>query len=236
MIPKIFPSYEDKRKALIVLGVLIVGVILLLFLARPLWGIFTSQESVKEYILSYGPYAPIAFISLQIVQVLIAPIPGQVIGFVSGYVFGWKLGIIYTMIGLAIGSFIAFFLSRKLGRPFVEKVVDKEALKKFDYLSTRKGPFALFMLFLLPAFPDDALCFIAGLTAIPLRQLMLIAVVGRFPGMLMLNLVGSGVAKNDATLIIILISIVLIISAFGWWYRKDIEEYYHDNVTNGSKF
>ena len=227
MIKKIFSSRESRRKALIVLAVVIIAFLLFFYFSKPLWSTFTSKEGIKSYILNFGPYASLVFISLQVAQVLITPIPGQVMGFASGYVFGWQHGIMYTMLGLAIGSFIAFFLSRKLGRPFVEKVVDKGALKKFDYLSTHKGPFTLFMLFVLPFFPDDTICFIAGLTAIPLRQLMLIAIVGRFPGMLMLNLVGSGFAQQDIFVPVLLVSVLLGASALAWIYRKEIEEHYH---------
>jgi uncharacterized membrane protein YdjX (TVP38/TMEM64 family) len=230
MIDHIFASKQSRRKALIVLAFLIIGFALLLYLAKPLILLFKNDETLKEFVLSYGSLAPLVFIALQVVQVLLSPLPGQVTAFVAGYLFGWWQGTLYTMLGLVAGSLVAFFLARKFGRPFVEKVVDKPILEKFDYLSTHKGPFALFMLFLLPALPDDALCFIAGLSILPMRHFLAIALLGRLPGMLMLSLVGSGVAQQDATMVIILLSIILVASGFGWWYRKDIEDYYHNNT------
>jgi uncharacterized membrane protein YdjX (TVP38/TMEM64 family) len=227
MIGALFSSKEDKRKAIITIIALIAALFLISYLAKPWWSTLMDKDAVREYILSYGPYAPVVFVFLQIAQVLIAPIPGQVMGFAGGFVFGWKLGIVYSTIGLACGTFIALALSRKFGRPFVEKVVDRRTLKKFDHLGASKGPFALFMIFLLPFFPDDAICFIAGLTAIPIARLMFIAIVGRFPWMLMLSLVGDGFAKEQIFLPILLISIVIGASALAWVYRREIEERYH---------
>ncbi len=229
MIDHIFASKQSRKRAFTVLAALLLSFAALFYAAKPLFILFKNHTVLEAYLLSFGPLAPLAFIGLQIIQVLIAPIPGQVTAFVSGYLFGWWKGTIYTMVGLIIGSFIAFFLARRFGRPFVEKVVDKPILEKFDYLSTRKGQFALFMLFLLPAFPDDALCFIAGLTAIPLRQLVAIAFLGRLPGMIILNLVGNGIAHDNDILAVVLFSFVLAVSVFGWYHRKSIEGYYHSN-------
>jgi len=122
-----------------------------------------------------------------------------------------------------IGSLIAFFLSRKLGRPFVERILKQETIKKFDYVSGEKGEFALFMIFLLPALPDDAVCFIAGLTKIPIRKLMLIAFFGRLPGYIILNMVGAGIASSQAMTAIIIFSAFMVVSFLIYIYRRDIE-------------
>ena len=226
MMP-IFSSKENRIRALGVLAIIVAITILIGFFSAPLLSMFKDHETLREYILGYNAFAPIVFIIIQVAQVLLAPIPGQITGFVAGYLFGWWKGTLFAMLGLALGSLIAFSLARTFGRPFVEKVLDKTVLKKFDYVSTHKGPFTLFMFFLLPAFPDDALCFIAGLSVLPIRHFMAIMILGRLPGMLLLSLTGSGVAQNDAKIAIIFLSILLIASAFGWWYRKDIEDYYH---------
>lgn len=223
----IFSSREGKRKALFVLVALVAVLVLALYALKSYLPLFKNPESIREFVSAYGPYAPLVLIALQIAQVLLAPIPGQVTGLASGYLFGWKSGILYTMIGLTLGSFLAFLLARKLGRPFVEKVIEKNALRRLDQLSARRGVVTLFLLFLLPAFPDDALCFVAGLTAIPIGTLLVIALIGRFPGMLMLNLVGSGLAQQDILVPVVLTSVLLAASLLVWVYRKEIEDFCH---------
>jgi len=66
------------------------------------------------------------------------------------------------LVGLIIGSFITFYLARKLGRPFVEKIVDKKTLNKFDKKIRKKGLFILFLIYILPGLPDDIIGYIAG--------------------------------------------------------------------------
>jgi uncharacterized membrane protein YdjX (TVP38/TMEM64 family) len=127
------------------------------------------------------------------------------------------------MIGTVLGSAIAFVLARKLGRPFVEKVIDRNTLKKFDYMSEEKGTFALFLIYLLPALPDDAISFMAGLTKIPIRKLIIIAFIGRLPGFLILNMVGSGVANSESKFPVVLFSILMAVSFFVYIYRKKLE-------------
>jgi uncharacterized membrane protein YdjX (TVP38/TMEM64 family) len=91
-------------------------------------------DAVKAFFLGLGVAAPLLFIGLQASQVVIIPVPGQVIGFVAGYVFGWKLGAVYAIAGLTCGSLIAFTLSRRFGRPFVESLKGAEAIKDFEAL------------------------------------------------------------------------------------------------------
>jgi len=200
---------------------LILG-ILIYYFSLPLFHLFKNPERVKNFVISFGIFSPVALVLLQILQVLIAPIPGQIAGLVSGYIYGTIFGTILTMIGTTIGSLIAFILARKLGRPFVEKVIDKKILKKFDYLSKEKGTFTLFLIFLLPGLPDDAVCFIAGLTKIPIKKLVLITFLGRLPGFIVLNMIGSGAAHN-LLFSAILLSALVILSWTLLFYKKKLE-------------
>lgn len=205
---------------------------MLSYLSAPLYKFFKNPDKIKNFVLSFGIFSPLVFILLQILQVLIAPIPGQIAGFVSGYIFGTFKGTIYTMIGTVLGSTIAFVLARKFGRPFVEKVIDKTTLKKFDYISEEKGTFALFLIYLLPALPDDAISFIAGLTKIPIKKLVLITFLGRLPGFIILNMVGSGVANAQAKFSVILFSILMVVSFLIYIYREKLEIISTNTVEN----
>ena len=74
-----------------------------------------NRHELKRFILSFGAYSPLAFILLQIIQVIVAPIPGGAIEFLGGYLFGVKAGFIYSMIGLILGSWASF------GKPGIKK-------------------------------------------------------------------------------------------------------------------
>ncbi len=164
----------------------------------PIWTCFTKfydlyqdHDAFKKVISSYGAYAPLAYILLQILQVVIAPIPGGAIEFLGGVLFGVKAGLVYSMIGLIFGSWFAFGLARIFEKVAVEKFVTEETRKKFDYLVEHEGVILSFILFLLPGFPKDALCYILGLTPMHLGIFLIISTVGRIPGTLMATLQGA---------------------------------------------
>jgi uncharacterized membrane protein YdjX (TVP38/TMEM64 family) len=153
--------------------------------------LYQDHQEFKKTISSYGAYAPLAYILLQIIQVIIAPIPGGAIEFLGGVIFGVKAGFIYSMIGLLIGSWIAFNLARIFEKIAVEKFVSEQTRKKFDYLVEHEGVILSFILFLLPGFPKDALCYILGLTPMHLGIFLIISTIGRIPGTLIACLQGG---------------------------------------------
>jgi uncharacterized membrane protein YdjX (TVP38/TMEM64 family) len=124
-------------------------------------------------------------------QVVLAPIPGQVVGLASGYLFGTTWGSLYSIIGTVLGSWIAFGLARSFGRPLVERFLPPASLERFDQgMRTRGLPF-LMVVFLLPFVPDDVACLAAGLTAIPIPALMLAALMGRTPSLIISAWLGA---------------------------------------------
>ena len=156
-----------------------------------LYNLYQDHQEFKKTISPYGAYAPLAYILLQIIQVVIAPIPGGAIEFLGGVIFGVKAGFIYSMIGLILGSWLAFSLARIFEKVAVEKFVSEQTRKKFDYLVEHEGVILSFILFLLPGFPKDALCYILGLTPMHLGIFLIISTVGRIPGTLIACLQGG---------------------------------------------
>ena len=146
---------------------------------------------MTEFLNSLGPLSFVGFIILQAIQVIAAPIPGEVTGFIGGYLYGIVIGIVLSTIGLTIGSWVAFTLSRVLGRPFVEKFIKKKTIERYDYLLHHKGAFLVFLLFLIPGFPKDSLCYILGLGHLTTKEFLIISTVGRFAGTVLLTLGGS---------------------------------------------
>ena len=136
----------------------------------------SDHARIKGAVERAGIWGPLVFIAIQFLQIVFAPIPGQVAGVIAGSLFGPWLGTLYSLVGSVLGCFLVFTLSRKLGRPFVERFVDKKHLKKFDRLTKNAGPMVFFLIFLLPGFPDDIICYLAGLSAIPIRTLVIITI------------------------------------------------------------
>jgi uncharacterized membrane protein YdjX (TVP38/TMEM64 family) len=152
---------------------------------------FLDRERLTRFLESLGPWSFAGFLLVQILQVVAAPIPGELVGFLGGYLYGPLLGIVLNTIGLTIGSVIAFLLSRTFGRPAVDRFVDPKTMERFDFLLHHKGAFLVFLLFLLPGFPKDYLCYILGLGHLTLLEFVVIGGLGRLLGTVMLTLGGS---------------------------------------------
>jgi len=162
-----------------------------------LWEIFKGREELRQYIESWGVWAPVAFMLLQSLQVVVAPIPGEFTGAVGGFLFGTWPNIVYSTVGLTVGSLIAFLAARVIGFPLVRLFVSTETLKKFHFLTERRGIVLALILFTIPGFPKDTLCYILGLSPMGLIPFMLACVVGRIPGTMMLSFCGCAVYDEN---------------------------------------
>jgi uncharacterized membrane protein YdjX (TVP38/TMEM64 family) len=184
---------------------------------------FSSEERMRSFVASFGPLGFIAFILLQIVQVVAAPIPGEVTGLLGGFLYGPVLGVILSTIGLTIGSYIAFALARTFGRPFVDKFVDRRIMKRFDYLLHHKGAFLIFMLFLIPGFPKDYLCYILGLGHLTTVQFLVIGGTGRLFGTILLTLGGTYIRHHQYLRFFVLAGVAIIVIFLAMLYRDKLE-------------
>jgi uncharacterized membrane protein YdjX (TVP38/TMEM64 family) len=172
---------------------------------------FFDFKRLCSFIASFGPHAAVVFILLQVLQVVVAPIPGELTGFVGGLLFGKIGGTIYSTIGLTLGSLVAFGIARRLGSNFVHKIVKKEYIDKFDYFVTHRGLYIAYVLFLIPGFPKDSLCYLLGLTRLRLLDFVLMNVFGRLPGTLILGLQGDAVRhKHYVAFWVLLVSSILL--------------------------
>jgi len=158
---------------------------------------FFEPKRLKMFVISFGPFASVMFVLVQSAQVVFAPVPGEITGFVGGLLFGNVKGVILSTIGLTLGSLIAFSITRIFGLKLVEKIVKKEYIDKFNDFVTHKGLNITFILFLLPGFPKDSLCYLLGLSHIRLADFIFMNVFGRLPGTLMLTMQGHAVAQGQ---------------------------------------
>lgn len=221
-------SRQTKLKLIVsfvAIALLIIALFADIAFKGPLTTFLSDRQKITTTIQSFGIFAPLVYILLQATQTVIAPIPGQVTGFVGGFLFGWW-GILWTVIGSAIGFFIVFSLSRKFGRPLIEKIIKKEHLDRFDFVAGKKAPLILFLIFLLPGFPDDIVCYVAGLTEVPIKQLMLLIVLGRLPSVIMTNIFGDSVGNGDFLPLFIISTIAAILLATAAIFHKPLMQYF----------
>ena len=183
-----------------------------------LHGLFLNQDRFQEYISSFGPYSIFVFILVQVLQVLVSPLPGDVTGLIGGYLYGATMGTLYSTIGLVIGSLLAFYLSRLLGRPFVERFVKPSVIMKYNHFLEHKGLFISFILFLIPGFPKDTLCYILGLSQMKTGNFLVISTCGRLLGTILLSIQGTSVRAHQDKVFFVILGIMTVIALFGYFH------------------
>lgn len=138
-------------------------VVILLFVSADIANKYGNKTIIRNAISRYGAFAVPAFIVFQILQVVILPVPGLVSIGAGVCLFGSFLGGLYSFIGISVGSFIAFFIGRKAGRRAVVFLCGDMCDRLFVRLKNRERFLAA--MFILPFFPDDLLCFVAGMSS-----------------------------------------------------------------------
>lgn len=219
--------------------ILIPAFVIMVIIAGVLWALrsVVPEEWIKE--ISYyadnpselrklGEGSEWIFIAIQVLQVIIAPIPGQAAAFAGGFIFGFWKGWGLTTLGLVIGSLIAMSLARVLGISLVRKVVPESIIQRFDSVISDGGYMTFFMIFLLPALPDDAVCFLAGLTKLKLLPLSIVCLLGRAPGMAVLSLTGAGFADGLTLWVEVLFGVMMVLSVVLWLFWEIIEAWVYD--------
>lgn len=182
-----------------------------------------DRERLKVFLESLGALSFLGFILLQTMQVVAAPVPGEVTGFLGGFLYGPALGLGLSTIGLTLGSYINFWISKTFGRPFVERFVKKETIQRYDYLLHHKGAFLVFLLFLIPGTPKDLLCYILGLGHLSVREFLVISTVGRFGGTLLLTLGGTFIRQHQYYLFSALLATTIVIIFMSMVYKERME-------------
>ena len=195
--------------------------------------LLSNREQLKEFIDIFGPWAPVVFITVQIMQVLFAPIPGEATGFIGGYLFGVVKGFVFSSIGLSVGSWINFLIGRFLGKRYVRKLIPDKHLARFDTFVKRQGVIVLFILFIFPGFPKDYLCLFLGLSALPIKVFLVMATLGRMPGTFLLSIQGAFLYERMYGLFVVVLAICIVIAVIGYRYRDPI--YSWIEKVNGTK-
>jgi uncharacterized membrane protein YdjX (TVP38/TMEM64 family) len=191
---------------------------------QPIYDFLSDREQIRGWIEGFGAWGPVAIVLLEMIQALLAPIPGQAIEAVSGYLYGPWLGTLYPVIGLAIGSFITFSLARRFGRPLAIRLIGKQSMARLDDLVRRGGAPFFFLIWLLPFAPDDLACLAAGLTPMPIRQFMVLMILGRMPGVFVSVVVGANVARIQPIWWAVLFVGIGIAALVFWRWGQQIQE------------
>ena len=149
--------------------VLFALVVLFILQRTGFFNVIQDENTLQEYLATKGAWMPVVYTVLQYLQVVILPIP-SVLSTVAGVaLFGPFQTMIYSLIGVLLGSFTGFFIGKKFGNKAVAWMIGEETMQKWQRKIKGKDYVLLTMMFILPVFPDDVLCFVAGLSTMTWR-------------------------------------------------------------------
>ena len=183
----------EKRRTILQWAVtlLLLGLLLLALYQSGFFRVLSSQERLEAYIRDSAPWSHLVFLGIQLISVILAPIPSNVTAAVGAVLFGTWPAFFLTWAAVAGGSMLVFGLARLLGQRFVESFVSRRLSDKYLDIIRRKRDVFLLLAFLFPFFPDDLICILAGVTDIPFRRFAVLVLLARPWGLLVACGVGS---------------------------------------------
>jgi len=222
--------------ALVVFPLLVAALIVpVIVWHKELWQLFGSVRRIREWVEGWGAAAPLVFMGIQAIQVIVFAIPGEVVQIAGGYLFGGWLGSVLSLGGILVGSTAAFFISRGLGRPFVAAVVPPAQLERVERLmESRSSRVVFFLLFLIPGVPKDILCYIAGLTPMGYFFFLGVSTVGRLPGIIGSSMIGGAARSSRWVALGVLSVAALLLFALGLLLRPRLQAFV-ERVANRGK-
>ncbi len=184
-------------------------------------------RSLRTYLLGFGIWAPIVSSVLMVMQMIIAPIPGQFITFTNGLLFGVWWGTLLSWSSAMIGAGLCFGIGRAFGRTAVEKLIGNSSLRMVDRFFDRYGTHAILIARLLPFVPFDPVSYGAGLTSIGFWRFFIATGIGQLPATLVYSWLGhnmTGTIKYVFAVFVLIVALAVALSALGARFQRKFGE------------
>jgi len=187
--------------------------------------LYRDKHFLKRTVISWGWAAPVAFIAIQALQVIISPIPGEVTGPVGGALFGTTWGLVYSTIGLTIGTLTCFWVGRLWGEPLVRPWLSDHSWSRLNFILEAEGAIICFILYLIPGFPKDIISYLFGISPMPFWLFAAVSTVGRLPGTWISSYFGANVGDQQYIWAIAFIAFIAAVCLPLYYYRDRILAY-----------
>lgn len=214
------PELSERAKKIIAAASIAVFILLTFaiawFVGRPLLQYLKEPEKFRDWVNSAGFMSRVYFLGIQILQVVVAIIPGEPVEIGAGYAFGFIEGSILCLLGTVIGSMAVYFFVRRFGVKAVEIFFPLEKIEKLKFLNTAKKRDALmFLLIFIPGTPKDLLGYVAPIVGITPQAWLFITSVARIPSIVTSTVGGGALGGKNYVFAIIAFAVTLLISGIG---------------------
>ena len=177
-----------------------------------------NKERIRAVMEGAGSWGPVLFIALQTLQVvfMVSFLPVEIAG---GFLFGLPLGFLYSTLGLSLGALLAFLLARWLEGKFLARFVHPDIMKSYRKIMKRGGSLTVFLLFLIPGFPKDIICYMLGLTRMSVGFFLIVITIARIPSILILSLQGAQVFEGNFSITLGLAALYMVLAVLLYRHR-----------------
>jgi uncharacterized membrane protein YdjX (TVP38/TMEM64 family) len=191
-----------------------------------MWSWFSDREAVTASMNHLGIWGPVVLSVLFLLQVFLAFIPGQALMVASGYLYGFWGGFLLSWLSLVVGGEIAFVLARQYGRVFAEKWISSSVLARWDKTARGQGVIFYTITLVMPFVPNDAMCYVAGLSRISHRRFSIANLLGRGMACVITSWIGAYGMRAPSYVWIIIISLVLL-ALLAWQFARHLQTRYY---------
>lgn len=211
--------YLRRRRivALVSLAVVIALVSWLTVFLVQKFSVFGSDPAAfKAFIEEYGWKGWLVGLGIQILQVVISLIPGEVVEVGMGYAFGWLGGTALCLLGVALASSVIFLLVKRWGVQLVELFISRKKIDELRFInSEQRLKRTVFLLFFIPGTPKDLFTYFIGLTRIKLHEFLIISLIARIPTVVSSTVGGNLIQDESYWGAILLFAVTGAVSLFG---------------------
>lgn len=207
---------KTNKLRILYLAALIVVCALFIIVLTPVFLLCNDSEKLSLYIESFGMWGAFVLLAIQILQIVVAIIPGEFTEFASGTLYGTFFGSLICLTGIFIGELIIFILVKWFGNRFAQKMTKEKEFKKLKFLNDEKKlEYTIFLLFFIPGTPKDALTYFVPMTKIDMKRFLILSTIARIPTVVSSAYAGSTFAEGNFLKTLLVYIIIGAISITG---------------------
>ena len=190
-----------------------------------------DRDAIAAYLQQFGVVGPVLLFFILALQVFLAVIPGHAFMIAGGYIYGLLMGTMITQFSTVIASQLAFLLTRKYGRPLIERIAPVNIVEHWNKLAQSQGALFFFFSFILPIFPNDLMCFIAGISEISPKKFFLANFFGRLPCAIFVTLIGSHGFELPLYFWVLVVFVIILLIVFWKKFSPKFEQIFFKKVS-----
>lgn len=197
---------------LMLLAAIVIGIPMYIYLVHGDWlQRFEDVQDVVAFLEQYETESIPIYLGLQVLQIVISVLPGQVFQIAAGYMYPFWLALLLAVTGAATGTAITFGLAKYLGQDFLHLFFGEEKISYYiKRLNSKRAYTIVFLLYLIPGIPKDTVSYAAGASEMHFKPFLILSVIGRLPGMCGSLLMGNLLeGENYTGLVIVALAAVL---------------------------